>query len=116
MNQHQNLCSNCGAEVARNICPECGQKTTTHRFSIPHVFSHDFIHGILHIDKGFFYTAKEILLRPGKAVRSFIEGQRINHFNYFTFLLLLVAVNHFVMNSTHFKFRSYTALLKPVRA
>jgi hypothetical protein len=83
-------CLNCGNHVHTNYCDQCGQKTSTHRFSLGHVFSHDFVHGIFHLDKGLFYTIKELFIRPGHSIREFISGKRVKHFNYFTLILLII--------------------------
>jgi hypothetical protein len=87
-------CLNCGDPINPNqkFCVKCGQKTSTHRFSIKHIFSHDFVHGVFHLDKGFFFTIKELLTRPGHSIREYIEGKRVRHFNYFTLLLLTMTI------------------------
>jgi hypothetical protein len=99
MNQHN--CSNCGAPLADKYCSHCGQKAETHRFSTKHIFAHDFIHGVFHLDKGFLFTAKELLVRPGYSIREYVEGKRVNHFNYVTFILLLITVNVFIHTTFH---------------
>lgn len=40
-----------------------------------HYISHEIEH-VLHLDRGFFYTVRELLLRPGKAVREFLFEDR----------------------------------------
>ena len=97
-----NNCLNCGHPVSGNYCGHCGQKASTHRFTLKHVFTHDLIHGALHLDKGFPYTAMQLIKRPGYAVREYIEGKRANYFNAITFLLLFVALDLFVETTTNF--------------
>lgn len=92
-------CLNCGAELHGKYCSNCGQAAATHKFSVGHIFSHDLAHGVFHLDRGFFYTVKEIIRRPGVAIREYIEGKRVNHYNYFAFIILLAAMNHVVMTS-----------------
>ncbi len=103
MSDHS-YCMNCGKQLANKFCDECGQSAATHRFSLKHVFTHDLIHGLFHFDKGFFYTAKELITRPGYSIREYIDGRRAKHFNYITFLLLLVAAYVFFLTSgsSHF--------------
>ena len=91
-----NKCLNCNSNIENNFCSVCGQKTTTHRFSLQHFFVHDFLHGVFHFDKGFPYTIKELFTRPGHSIREFIEGKRINHFNYFAFILVIIAIGHYI--------------------
>eukprot|EP01132_Coremiostelium_polycephalum_P020155 gene20155-23955_t len=64
-------CLNCNEKIAGKFCSNCSQASSTHRFSLAHVFKHDFIHGIFHFDKGFFYTIKELFTRPGHSIRDY---------------------------------------------
>lgn len=89
-------CLNCNSHVENNFCPFCGQKSSTKRFSMKHFVIHDFIHGVFHLDKGFLFTVKELVTRPGHSVREYIQGKRVDHFNYFTGFILLLAVGHFI--------------------
>lgn len=89
-------CLNCGNATIDNFCSICGQKNSTHRFSMKHFFLHDFIHGVFHLDKGFLFTLKELYTRPGHSIREYIQGKRAKHFNYFTLMLLIYAISHFL--------------------
>ncbi|MBB4807370.1 hypothetical protein HNP38_002674 [Chryseobacterium defluvii] len=89
-------CLNCNTTTENNFCSVCGQKTSTHRFSLKHFILHDFIHGVFHLDKGFLFTVKELFIRPGHSTREYIQGKRVKHFNYFTLLLIIIAVTHFI--------------------
>lgn len=57
---------------------------------------HDLVHGVFHLDKGFLFTIKELILRPGHSIREYIRGKRVKHFNYFTLFLIIIAISHFV--------------------
>ncbi len=94
-------CLNCNSNIENKFCSTCGQKTSTHRFSLQHFFVHDFVHGVFHFDKGFPYTIKELFTRPGHSIREFIEGKRINHFNYFAFILVIIAISHYMGSFSH---------------
>lgn len=93
-----NICLNCKNKIENNFCSACGQRTSTHKFTFNHFFTHDFIHGVLHLDKGFLFTLKELLIRPGHSIREYMQGRRIKHFNYFTLLLIIIATTHFLAN------------------
>jgi hypothetical protein len=97
----ENKCLNCNDETVGKFCNNCSQATSTHRFSLSHVFKHDFIHGIFHFDKGFFYTLKELFTRPGHSVREYIQGKRVKHFNYFAMILLLLTISYFLKKWSH---------------
>lgn len=59
---------------------------------------HDVLHGIWHFEKGMLFTAKQALLRPGKAALDYIAGKRIQYYNVFYFILLLIGLSVFIQN------------------
>lgn len=110
-------CLNCNEEIKGKFCNNCGQPTSTHRFSLSHVFKHDFIHGIFHFDTGFFYTIKELFTRPGHSIREYVAGKRVKHFNYFATIIFLLTISYFLKKWTKIEFSALfdsnvTGLLK----
>ncbi|WP_347218157.1 DUF3667 domain-containing protein [Chryseobacterium sp.] len=103
-----NTCLNCNQPVNTNYCGYCGQKTSTHRYSLKHFIEHDFIHGVWHVDKGILYTIKELFTRPGNSVREYIQGKRVNYFNFVTLLLLTATISSIL---THYSNIDYSALV-----
>jgi hypothetical protein len=93
-------CLNCGSSVAEKYCGNCGQKSTTHRYSFKHFIEHDFIHGVWHVDKGVVFTIKELLTNPGHSIRGFILGKRANFFNFITLILLILGISSIVSHYT----------------
>jgi hypothetical protein len=83
-------CLNCGARLSGKYCSNCGQKSDTHRISLKHFLLHDVLHGVMHIEKGMLFTAKQALFRPGKAALDYIAGKRVNYYNVFYFVLILL--------------------------
>lgn len=98
-----NRCLHCEREVEEKFCPNCGQKTSTHRYSLKHFLLHDVMHGVLHLDKGFFYTLKELFTRPGHSIREYVQGKRAKHFNFFTFIFLVISIGHFISSFAEVK-------------
>lgn len=96
-------CLNCSAPVTQNYCANCGQKSTTHRYSIKHFLEHDFIHGVWHVDKGILFTLKGLFTRPGHSVREFIQGKRVPYFSFVTLILLILTVSGLIAPYTHGK-------------
>jgi hypothetical protein len=88
-------CKNCGHNFHGNYCAECGQSAHTERID-GHFFMHDIPHSVLHIDKGFFYTFKELIVRPGHSIREYLDGKRIRHFRPLAYLLLLSTISTLV--------------------
>lgn len=91
-------CLNCDNNFEGLFCNFCGQKAATHRFTM-HEWLHEIPHSILHVDSGFFLTMKTLFLRPGDAVRDFLQGKRKLLFSPFLYVLVLcgifVVVNYF---------------------
>ncbi len=96
-------CLNCGNPLAEHYCSKCGQKASTHRYSLKHFMEHDFIHGVWHVDKGILYTLKALFTRPGYSVREYIEGKRAHYFNFVTLIVLILATSSLLAPYSHFK-------------
>ncbi|WP_273275700.1 DUF3667 domain-containing protein [Maribacter polysiphoniae] len=89
-------CLNCDHTIEEKFCPKCGQKTSTHRFSLQYIFDYGLLSGIFSINKGLLFTIKELFTRPGHGVRAYMEGKRIIYFNAFSLLLLLITLAYFI--------------------
>jgi hypothetical protein len=89
-------CLNCGQALPGPYCAYCGQKGSTHRYSIKHFVLHDLVHGVWHVDKGLLFTLKGLFTRPGHSVRAFIEGKRMRYFNCITLIALILGFGHFL--------------------
>lgn len=96
-------CLNCNTPLKDNYCSKCGQKASTHRYSVKHFLMHDFINGTFYLNKGFFYTMKELFTRPGHSIREFINGKRVSHINCLTLLFLVVMLAHLLGEFTPIK-------------
>ncbi len=73
----EKICASCGHEINQNFCPNCGQKK--YRRIDAHYIKEEIQYTILHTNKGFFYTLKNLLKNPGKTTRDYLDGNRINH-------------------------------------
>lgn len=70
----ESTCLNCGAGLTGPFCHECGQEAHLHR-TVGALF-HDLLHGALHFEGRTFRTLPELVLRPGKLTRRYIDGER----------------------------------------
>jgi len=89
-------CLNCEKELLDKYCHGCGQKADTHRITFKNFISHDLLHGTFHIERGILFTAKQSLLRPGKAALEYIAGKRKRYYNVFYLILIVIGVLLFV--------------------
>lgn len=104
MNEMSNTCLNCNKKLVDNFCSNCGQSAKTHRFTLKHIFTHDFLFAILHVNKGVLFSIKELFTRPGHSIREYTSGKRVTHLNYFTLLVIVLLVFSLVEQLTPFHY------------
>lgn len=90
----------CSAPLTGPFCGQCGQRAHLHR-SIGDVF-HEFLHGITHFDGNAWTTLPMLVFRPGKLIRSYIEGQRARYIAPVPLFLLVVFLMFFVLSFVSF--------------
>ena len=72
-------CANCARVTdgpEQKFCPACGQPTPVHRIDW-HFLGHELEHSVLHMDRGILYSLRQLMLRPGRLMRDYIEGRRV---------------------------------------
>lgn len=67
-------CKICQSQVSQNYCPNCGTPITLKRIDGQYLL--DQITTVLNFDKGIFFTIRELLLRPGQCIHTFIHEDR----------------------------------------
>lgn len=73
-NINTEICGRCGVELKDDFCSKCGNPKTLKKIDGKYIFSE--IVSILNFDKGFFFTIRELVLRPGENVKIFIKNDR----------------------------------------
>lgn len=86
------VCKNCESTAEGNYCSNCGQKKHTVRLDWNYL-QEEIKYTFLHINKGLLYTAKQLLSRPGPAVKEFIDGKRVQHYKPILFLFVLAGLS-----------------------
>lgn len=111
MSQH---CLNCGTAITDKYCAHCGQKADVHRLSW-HVLGEEVLHFFTHIEHGFLKTTKELLLRPGKLFKDYLDGKRKTFHKPISFLLIWISMFlliYFIAKSvTHYPIATTDSLL-----
>ena len=97
------ICRNCGTKFYDNFCGNCGQKKY-HRIDRKY-FMDEVQYIVLHTNKGFFYTLKNILINPGKTAREYIDGKRVKHYKPILLAFVLSGLSVFLSHYV-FKFDS----------
>lgn len=94
-------CLNCGHPVPERFCGRCGQDAHhTHRFTMADM-PHDVLHSIWHIDKGILYTLRTMIGRPGSTIRSYLAGQRVDHFRPLSLLFFITGLYALLFSALH---------------
>jgi Protein of unknown function (DUF3667) len=67
-------CTNCNNIIQDEFCSKCGNPAVLKRVD-SHYLQHEFMH-LFHLEKGFFYTVKKLLTKPGESIRMFLKQNR----------------------------------------
>ncbi|MEN0047064.1 MAG: DUF3667 domain-containing protein [Bacteroidota bacterium] len=94
----QLLCKNCGHESNENFCSHCGQKRIGERWELKQLLRSAFT-TLFNIEKGFFYTFRELFFHPGKVVHEYLGGRTIPYTNPFRYVVIAIAISVFLMLS-----------------
>lgn len=87
-------CLNCNHPVEDQYCSHCGQKVAFKRISWSYLW-HEIFHFFTHMEKGFLFTTKQMLLNPGQVCIHYIVGRRkryqppVSYFLVWTSIFLL---------------------------
>ncbi len=95
------ICKNCTTHFRGNFCSHCGQSAKVDKINAAY-FLHDIPHSIFHIDKGFFYTLKSLIVSPGIALKGYLAGHRIKHFRPFGFVIIMSTICTLLIKGVNF--------------
>lgn len=100
------VCKSCGFSGNENYCSRCGQPYRAKRISMAGLL-HDVFHVFTHLDRGFGYTIKVLILAPGHMQREYIEGDRSSHqkpFSMFLICATIAAISRYWIYQTLIKY------------
>jgi hypothetical protein len=86
------VCANCGYSGTAKYCAECGQPFAVKRITLSSLL-HEVVHIFTHLDKGFGYTLKQLLARPGHMQREYLEGHRSKHQKPFSMFFICATLS-----------------------
>jgi len=84
-------CKNCNQTANGKFCMHCGQSTKVDKINFSNFLS-DLSSSIFQVNKGFFYTLKELFIRPGHSIREYLTGKRKNHFKPIAYAFTLSTI------------------------
>lgn len=85
-------CKNCSTPFDGSFCPNCSQKVLNGRFTIKQILR-DLFQMITNLEKGFWYTMKELFIRPDQVIKEYLSGVTIKYYNPFRYYIIIVAVS-----------------------
>ncbi|WP_113652314.1 DUF3667 domain-containing protein [Pedobacter namyangjuensis] len=89
-----NICSNCSNPITANFCSNCGQKKYK-RIDRKYVLD-EVQYTLLHTNKGFLYSVKNLIKNPGKTAKDYIDGNRVNHYKPLLLVFVLSSISTFL--------------------
>jgi Protein of unknown function (DUF3667) len=91
-------CLNCGAMLTGAYCVACGQPAHIHRSFVS--LGHDILHSVFHFDTKLWRTLPELVLRPGRLTRRYVDGERAKFISPMALYLLSVFLMYAVFSFT----------------
>lgn len=79
-------CKNCNHIIDGKFCSGCGQSATLHRID-RHYIGHEIQH-LMHVEKGYLYTFKALITRPGHSIRTYLTENRARLVKPVTFIIV----------------------------
>jgi Protein of unknown function (DUF3667) len=87
-------CIHCSKHVEENFCSHCGQKRYK-RIDRKYIWD-EIQYTLVHVNKGFLYSIKNIIKNPGRTAREFIDGDRVSHYKPISLAFILATISAFV--------------------
>jgi hypothetical protein len=84
-------CVNCGVAVTSKFCAECGQPNPPKKLGLRTMW-YDFQSRIIGFDGMFPRTIKDLTLRPGKASKNYVYGNRMMYYGPVGYFFLMITL------------------------
>lgn len=77
------ICKNCNTNFKGNFCNNCGQSCNIERINAKYLLAELSLF-LLQLERGIFFTIKELFLRPGHCIREYLDWISYSDFKAFT--------------------------------
>lgn len=88
-------CITCGGPGMHAYCPRCGQPAPRGRLTLRGIASH-MATDAFDINRGLFFTAMELMRRPGAAMRDYVAGRTVRYASPARYLVIVLAITTLV--------------------
>ena len=92
-------CKNCGEKVQGKYCSHCGQSSHIDKLTLSNLLN-ELAESVFQINRGFFYTLKELFSRPGDRIKEYLGGRRKKYFKPISYVLLLSTIYFLITQIT----------------
>ena len=86
-----NTCLNCGATLHGPYCHQCRQKANLPRLTTRSLIRSLFA-TITNVDTGFWFTVKELFVRPATVLKDYVKGKTINYYHPIRYFLIWIGL------------------------
>lgn len=95
------ICKKCKSEISQNYCSNCGTPVVLKRINGQYILEE--ISSVLNFDRGILYTIRELLLRPGKNIQSFVLEDRNRLVKPIIFIIITSLIYTLAQHFLHFE-------------
>jgi len=95
------ICKKCKSEIRQNYCSNCGTSVVLKRINGQYILKE--ISSVLNFDRGILYTIRELLLRPGKNIQTFILEDRNRLVKPIIFIIITSLIYMLAQQFLHFE-------------
>ena len=88
-------CRNCGCSCTSHYCPDCGQSVKEKRLENKSFFI-GMMSSLTRINRGFLYTAWQLLIHPWKVIRDYLQCRRVRYVAPISMLIVVCFISAFV--------------------
>lgn len=95
-------CKNCNNQVVDDFCSKCGQPINIKRIDFKYMV-HEIEH-LLHFEKGFHFTAWNLIIRPGKTIRTYLFENRNKYVKPIVYLFFSSLIFTLITSFLHIQY------------
>lgn len=95
-------CINCNHQVVDDFCSKCGQPKVIKRIDF-HYMVHEIEH-LFHFEKGFHFTAWQLIIKPGKTIRTYLFENRNKYVKPIVYLFFAALIFTLFTSFFHIQF------------
>lgn len=95
------ICNNCQSKINNEFCSHCGRPKNLRRIDGTYIVSE--VGSVLNFDKGILYTIKELLIKPGQNIKSFIHNDRNRLVKPIIFIIISSLIYTIAQQFLHFE-------------